>query len=123
MEPGTYTLTVSKSGYATVTQTLVIVGDATINVTLIPTRSCSITVDDGAASDPQGISGAYVTIDGDTANKKTTGSAGGCTATLTDGKHTVVVTNATGYKDKTTEITVDSTHTSFTISLEEEEGG
>lgn len=113
----------SKSNYATVTQTVVAVGDATINIVLIPTRSCSITVDDGAASDPTGISGAYVTIDGDTANKKTTGSAGGCTATLADGNHTIVVTNATGYKDKTTEITVDSTHTSFTISLEEEAGG
>lgn len=121
VDPGTYTLTVSKSGYATVTQTLVVVGDATIDVELVPTRSCSFTIDDGAA-EPSGISGAEVVFDGDTANKKTTGGAGGFTVTLADGEHSAAIT-ATGYKDKTATITVDSTHTSFTISLEEEEGG
>ena len=119
--PGTYTLSVSKSGYATATQTLVVNGDTTIDVELVPTRSCSFTIDDGAA-EPTGISGAQVVFDGDTENKKTTGGAGGFTVTLADGEHTAVVT-ATGYKDKTATITVDSTHTSFTISLEEDEGG
>ena len=32
--PGTYTLSVSKSGYATVTQTIIVSGDATIDIEL-----------------------------------------------------------------------------------------
>ena len=118
--PGTYTLSVSKSGYATVTQTIIVSGDATIDIELVPTRSCSFTIDDGAA-EPTGISGAQVVFDGDTENKKTTGGAGGFTVTLADGEHSAAIT-AIGYKDKTANITVDSTHTSFTISLEEDEG-
>ena len=74
------------------------------------TRSVSITINDG--TDP--VQGASVVIDGGDA--KTTGSAGGCTASLTDGNHTVVVTKE-GFTDKTETITVSSEDTSFTISL------
>lgn len=76
------------------------------------TRSVSFSVDDGTDA----ISGASIVIDDDSDNAKTTGSAGGCSATLTDGEHTIVVSKE-GYTTKTETITVDSTHTSFTISL------
>ena len=78
------------------------------------TRSVSFTINDGENA----ISGASVVIDSDTDNAKTTGTAGGCTATLTDDEHTVVVSKE-GYTTKTETITVDSTHTSFTITLTE----
>ena len=115
VDPGTYTLTCSKSSYTTVTETVVVVGDATINVELTPTRTISFTVQDSQDT-PEAIQGATVTIDGDTAGKKTTGSSGGCTATLADGEHEILV-EATGYTSKTETITTDSTHASFTISL------
>ena len=78
------------------------------------TRSVSFTINDGENA----ISGASVVIDSDTDNAKSTGTAGGCTATLTDGEHTVVISKE-GYTTKTETISVDSTHTSFTISLTE----
>ena len=110
---GDYTLTASKSGYTTVTESITVAGDATVDIELTPTRSVSFTINDGNDA----IEGAYITIDGDTENKKgPTGSAGGCSATLADGEHTFLVT-AEGYTDKTETATVDSTHTSFTISL------
>ena len=110
---GTYTLTATKSGYATVTKSITVAGaDITVDIEMIATRSVSFTINDGT----DGIQNAEVVIDGDTAGKKTTGSSGGCTATLTDGEHEVVVT-ADGYTSKTETITVDSTHSSFTISL------
>lgn len=62
------------------------------------------------------IQGASVVIDSDSDNAKTTGSAGGCSATLTDGEHSISVSKD-GYTTKTETITVDSTHSSFTISL------
>lgn len=75
-------------------------------------RSVSFTINDGTDA----INEASVVIDNDSDNSKTTGSAGGCTATLTDGEHTVVVSKE-GYTTKTETISVDETHTSFTISL------
>ena len=121
VETGTYTLTVSKTDYATVTQTLVVTGDVTVDVELTPCRTVNITVDDGDSTDPQGISGATVVIDGDTENARTTGSSGGTAPKLPDGEHTIAVSKS-GYQDKSVTITVDSTHTSFTISLEAEGG-
>lgn len=110
---GEYTLTVEKSGYATETKSITVNGaDVTVSVVLTATRSVSFTVNDGTDA----IQGATVTIDGDTAGAKTTGSSGGCTATLTDGEHSLVVAKE-GYTSKTETVTVDSTHTSFTISL------
>ncbi len=110
---GTYTLTAEKSGYATVTKSVTVAGaDITVDIEMTATRTVSFTVNDGT----DGIQSATVTIDGDAEGAKTTGSSGGCTATLTDGEHEIVVTKE-GYTDKTETITVDSTHTSFTISL------
>ena len=115
VDPGTYTLTCSKSNYTTETQSIEVTGDATIEVELTPTRTISFTVQDSQDT-PEAIQGATVTIDGDTEHSKTTGSSGGCTATLADGEHIIVVA-AEGYTSKTETITTDSTHASFTISL------
>ena len=76
-----------------------------------PTRSVSISVDDG--TDP--VASASVVI-GETT--KTTGSAGGCTFTLADGKYSATVTKE-GYESTTEEITVAYDETSFDISIEE----
>lgn len=113
---GTYTVTVSKSNYTTETETVVVAGeDISVDVELTPTRTISFTVQDSQDT-PEPIQSATVTIDGDTEHKKTTGSSGGCTATLADGEHTIIV-EAEGYTSKTETITTDSTHASFTISL------
>lgn len=76
------------------------------------TRSVSFTIDDG--TDP--IASATVVIDDDSENSKTTGTAGGCSATLADGTHTVEVSKD-GFTTKTETITVSEDNTSFTISL------
>ena len=71
----------------------------------------SFTVNDGTDA----IEGATVTIGAKTG---TTGSAGGCTITgVEEGADISVTVEATGYTTKTETITVDETHTSFTISL------
>ena len=116
IDNGTYTITVSKSGYTTETEIVTVAGeDIEVDIELTPTRTISFTVQDSQDT-PEAIQGATITIDGDTAGKKTTGSSGGCTATLADGEHTIVV-EAEGYTTKTDTITTDSTHASFTISL------
>ena len=76
-------------------------------------RSVHLTITDG--TDP--VSGASVLIDEDIT--RTTGDAGGCNATLTDGEHTVEVTKD-GFVDYTDTITVGSDATTFTITLTEE---
>lgn len=74
------------------------------------TRDLSFTINDG--TNP--IEGATVAIGAKTG---TTGSAGGCTITgVEEGSQSVEV-SAEGYTTKTESITVDSNHTSFTISL------
>ena len=74
------------------------------------TRDLSFTINDG--TDP--VEGATVSIGSKTG---TTESNGGCTIEgVEDGSQSVEV-SATGYTTKTETITVDSTHTSFTISL------
>lgn len=112
IDNGTYTITASKSNYTTETKTITVNGDTEVEIELTPTRSVSFTVNDG--TDP--IQSATVTIDGDETGAKTTGSSGGCTATLSDGEHEVVVAKD-GYTTKTETIIVDGEHTSFTISL------
>ena len=84
------------------------------------TRDISFTINDG--TDP--IEGASVKIGSET---KTTGSVGGCTFTGVEEGTVSVEVSKTGYTTKTESISVDSTHTSFTISLvaeaQEETGG
>ena len=75
------------------------------------TRDLSFTINDG--TNP--IEGATVTIGAKTG---TTGSAGGCTVTgVEEGTNISVEVSKEGYTTKTETITVDETHTSFTISL------
>ena len=74
-----------------------------------PARTVSITVNDG--TDP--LQSVSVVI-GETT--KTTGSAGGCTFTLTDGKYEVEA-SLEGYETETTDIEVAYDSVSFTISL------
>lgn len=75
------------------------------------TRDLSFTINDGTNA----IEGATVAIGAKTG---TTGSAGGCTITgVEEGTGISVEVSATGYTTKTETITVDETHTSFTISL------
>lgn len=75
------------------------------------TQSISFTINDG--KDP--INGASVVIGG---VSKTTGSAGGCTFDNIEEGTVSVEVSKEGFTTKTEEITVDSEHTSFTISLE-----
>ena len=83
------------------------------------TQDISFTINDG--TDP--IQGASVVIGSET---KTTGSIGGCSFTGIEEGTVSVEVSKEGYTTKTESITVDSEHTSFTISLEatsEETGG
>ena len=69
----------------------------------------------GALSTGALVEGAIVTVT--TGKTGTTGSAGGCSINgVLDGTYTVTVT-ADGFEDYSGSITVDSTHTSFNISL------
>lgn len=74
------------------------------------TRNISFTINDG--TNP--IQGATVKIGAET---KTTGSLGGCTFNDIEEGTVSVEVSKEGYTTKTESITVDETHTSFTISL------
>ena len=74
------------------------------------TRDLSFVVNDG--TDP--ISGATVKVGSKTG---TTGSAGGCSISDVEEGSVSVEVSAEGYVTKTETITVDASHTSFTISL------
>lgn len=121
IKKGSLTVTVSKEGYITVNKTINVTGNKTVNITLekeqpqITTRSVSFTVNDGTDA----ISSASVVIDGDSEHPKTTGGAGGCTASLSDGEHTIIVSKE-GFITKTQTITVSENNTKFTISLTSE---
>ena len=109
---------VTCDGYENYSDTITVTSEtSTLAITLTAvtptTYDITITVDDGTDA----IEGATVTI-GETTG--TTDSAGSCALTgVEEGTQTVTVT-ATGYTTKTESITVDETHTSFTISLTEE---
>lgn len=119
IEDGSQSVEVSANGYVTKTETITVDSTHTsFTITLegdssetpTATRDLSFTINNGTAP----IEGATVTIGSKTG---TTGSAGGCTLTgVEEGTQSVEV-SATGYTTKTESITVDETHTSFTISL------
>ncbi len=74
------------------------------------TRNISFTINDGVNP----IEGASVKIGAET---KTTGSAGGCTfSDMEEGTVSVEVSKE-GYTTKTESITIDETHTAFTVTL------
>lgn len=74
------------------------------------TRNISFTINDG--TNP--IQSATVKIGSET---KTTGSLGGCTFNDIEEGIVSVEVSKEGYTTKTESITIDETHTSFTISL------
>ena len=74
------------------------------------TYDLSFTINDG--TDP--VSGATVTIGDKTG---TTGSSGGCTIKDVEEGTVSVEVSKTGFVTKTESVSVDETHTSFTISL------
>lgn len=111
---GAKSVQVSKTGYADKTQSCTVASDATsFTISLTAVRNISFTINDGTDA----VEGAEVVLDEDTTNKKTTGSAGGCTfSSVEDGSHSVVIT-AEGFETKTQSITVSSESNSFEISL------
>lgn len=82
-------------------------------VTLPKPKIADITVNVSDGTNP--ISGATVTIGGDSETTDEDGEAS--FESVYEGSQTITVT-ATGYADKTSTVTVDETHTSFTIELE-----
>lgn len=107
---GTYSLTAEKEGYLDKTVTVTVDGDVSVNIEMTITRNVNFTITDGT----DGIASATVVID--ETIEKTTGVAGGCTASLTDGEHSITVTKE-GYVTKTETITVSEEDTTFTITV------
>ena len=121
----TYTASISKTHYVTVTETFEATEDETIEVVLEKTLySISCTVDDG--TDP--VQGAVITFTDSTDSdivftSGSSGSAGGCTVKAVAGTY-VVTAECEGYDDYTheTNVTVSDDDT-LSISLTEETQG
>lgn len=124
---GSYTYTVTKTNYDTVTKSVTISGDETINVTMqIKTGTVSISVLDGTNS---GVANAVITLTdiSNSSNKfatsnSGTGSSGG--ATISSVKYgtykvTLDLTNATGYTAPTSidNLVVDSSAETLNIKV------
>ena len=108
---GTYTVSVSKTGYATKSASITVdETHTTFNVTLEVVDTITITVDDGTDA----IEGASVKIGSTT---KTTNSSGECTFTGMTYQDYSAEVSAEGYTTKTETVQFRSNHKSFTISL------
>ena len=108
---GEYTLSITKQGYQTETDTVTVAGtDVTVNAVLTAIDTLTIKVDDGTDA----IEGASVVI-GETT--KTTDSSGECTFTDMPYDDYSAEVSATGYITKTDTVAFRSNHKSFTISL------
>ena len=117
LEYGTYTVSVSKTGYADGTGTLTVDDThSTLTVTLEVVDTITVTVNDGTDA----IEGASVVI-GETT--KTTNSSGECTFTNMTYDDYEATVSADGYTSKTETLQFRSNHKSFTISLTASEGG
>ena len=119
---GEITVTVTKEGYKSATETLNVSKDETLNIVLeeLLYGDVSFTVQD---SEEQGISGARITLTNtETEEVKQngnggTGSSGGSTISeLAYGEYTVSVT-CDGYEDYTGTLTVNSASQSETITM------
>lgn len=109
---GTYTVSVSKTGYATKSASITVdETHGTFTVTLEVVDTITITVDDGTDA----IEGASVKIGSTT---KTTNSSGECTFTGMTYQDYSAEVSAEGYTTKTETVQFRSNHKSFTISLE-----
>lgn len=119
---GEITITVTKEGYKSATETLNVSKDETLNIVLeeLLYGDVSFTVQD---SEEQGISGARITLTNtETEEVKQngnggTGSSGGSTISeLAYGDYTVSVT-CDGYEEYTGTLTVNSASQSETITM------
>lgn len=119
---GEITVTVTKEGYKSATETLNVSKDETLNIVLeeLLYGDVSFTVQD---SEEQGISGARITLTNtETEEVKQngnggTGSSGGSTISeLAYGEYTVSVT-CDGYEEYTGTLTVNSASQSETITM------
>lgn len=111
IDNGEYTLTISKEGYATITESIVMAGvDLELNATLIAIGDLTITVDDGTDA----ISGATVII-GETS--KTTDANGEVEFTDMPYDDYSATISKEGYTTATESIAFRSNHKSFTVSL------
>lgn len=119
---GEITITVTKEGYKSATETLTVSKDETVDIVLeeLLYGVVSFTVQD---SEEQGISGARITLTNtETEEVKQngnggTGSSGGSTISeLAYGEYTVSVT-CEGYEEYTGTLTVDSASKSETITM------
>lgn len=109
---GTYTVSVSKTGYATKSASITVdATHGTFTVTLEVVDTITITVDDGTNA----IEGASVKIGSTT---KTTNSSGECTFTGMTYQDYSAEVSAEGYTTKTETLQFRSNHKSFTVSLE-----
>lgn len=109
---GTYTVSVSKTGYATKSASITVdATHGTFTVTLEVVDTITITVDDGTDA----IEGASVKIGSTT---KTTNSSGECTFTGMTYQDYSAEVSAEGYTTKTETLQFRSNHKSFTVSLE-----
>ena len=114
MPDGSHTVTVSKTGYQSVTQS--ITSDSThtsFTISLTAVYDVTVTVKDNSTSDA--IEGATVVMG---EYNGTTDDSGEVTFEDVPTSEYSMAVNAEGYTEDTSTVTVDSTHTSFTVSLE-----
>lgn len=111
LNDGTYTASVTASGYADKSSSITINGaDATATISLEVVDTLTVTVDDGVIA----IEGATVTIDGVT---KTASNLGVATFTDMTYKDYTAEVSATGFTTKSETLQFRSNHKSFTVSL------
>jgi len=107
LDPGTYTLTITKSGYVDVTDTI------TITTGVTTTKSYTLVLEKGTLSVSTSPTGASVKVGPETKTAP-------CTFSLTPGTHTVTITR-TGYVTRTDSVTISAgvtTTKSYTLVLE-----
>lgn len=110
---GSHTVTVSKTGYQSKTES--ITSDSThtsFTISLTAVYDVTVTVSDSSTSDA--IEGATVVL-GEYSG--TTDASGEVTFEDVPTAEYSMAVNAEGYTEDTSTVTVDSTHTSFTVSL------
>ena len=111
VDNGEYTLEISKEGYATITESIVVAGvDLDLDATLIAIGDLTITVDDGTNA----IEGATVVIGETTQTTDSNGEVEFGNMPYEDYTATI---SKEGYTTATETIAFRSNHKSFTVSL------
>ncbi len=114
LENGTYTYTVTATGYLDQSSSVTINGASeAVSVSLVPVSGYTVTftVNDDATADP--IDGATINIEG---TNITTDASGMADIVLENGTFTYTVT-ATGYTDQTGSVTVNNANEDITVNL------